>query len=83
MTEPDQHTPSAPLRDPHDWKTGNEPLTASQKSYLLTLATEAGEEVSDVDALTKSEAALRIESLQQKTGRGGNAPQSGGLDIRS
>ncbi len=57
------------LRDPHEWKTGGEPITASQKSYLDTLATEAGEHVDDIDSLTKAEAALRIDELQQKTGR--------------
>ena len=59
-----------PFRDPSHWKTGNEPITAAQKSYLSTLATEAGESVEDLDSLTKSEAALRIEALQAETGRG-------------
>ena len=62
---------SSNLRDPHDWKTGGEPITASQKSYLDTLATEAGEQVANIDSLTKSEAALRINDLQEKTGRKG------------
>ncbi len=56
-------------RDPDDWKTGDEPMTAAQRSYLNTLASEAGEEVDD-DNLTKAEAAKRIEALQEKTGRG-------------
>jgi hypothetical protein len=57
--------------DPHDWKTGDEPMTAAQRSYLETLAREAGEEL-DPDQLeiTKAEAALRIEDLQKRTGRG-------------
>lgn len=55
-------------RDPDDWKTGDEPMTAAQQSYLNTLASEAGEDVSD--DLTKAEAAKKIESLQEKTGRG-------------
>lgn len=61
---------SQPLRDPTEWKTGDEPITASQRSYLGTLATEAGEKIEDLDALTKAQAALLIEELQQKTGRG-------------
>ena len=61
--------PNTPLRDPQDWKTGDEPLTAAQRSYLETLATEAGETIHDIDTLTKAEAALLIERLQQKTGR--------------
>ena len=59
-----------PFRDPAHWKTGDEPMTAAQKSYLPTLATEAGELVGDLDSLTKAAAALRIEALQRKTGRG-------------
>lgn len=64
------HVSNAPLRDPEDWKTGDEPITAAQRSYLETLATEAGEELEDVEALTKAEAAIMIEELQRKTGRG-------------
>lgn len=56
------------FRDPDEWKTGDEPMTAAQQSYLRTLATEAGVEVRD--DLTKAEAAKRIEELQQRTGRG-------------
>lgn len=56
-------------KDPQDWKTGDEPMTGAQRSYLHTLADEAGEEVSD--DLTKAEAAQRIEELQEKTGRQG------------
>jgi hypothetical protein len=59
-----------PFRDPTQWKTGDEPATAAQRSYLETLATEAGESVDDLDSLTKAEAALRIEELQELTGRG-------------
>jgi hypothetical protein len=56
------------IRDPDDWKTGDEEMTGAQRSYLQTLAEEAGEEV-DLN-LTKAEASKRIEELQQKTGRG-------------
>jgi len=61
---------AAPFRDPEHWKTGDEPMTAAQKSYLSTLTTEAGEELDENESLTKAEAALRIEELQQRTGRG-------------
>ena len=43
-------------------------MTGAQRSYLHTLAEEAGEEASD--DLTKAEASKRIEELQAKTGRG-------------
>jgi len=56
------------IKDPDDWKTGDEEITGAQRSYLQTLAEEAGEEV-DLN-LTKAEASKRIEELQQKTGRG-------------
>ena len=56
------------VKDPDDWKTGDEEMTGAQRSYLQTLAEEAGEEV-DLN-LTKAEASKRIEELQHKTGRG-------------
>ena len=48
-------------KDPDAWKTGDEPMTAAQRSYLHTPA---------------SEAAKRIEVLQQKTERGLDAQAS-------
>lgn len=56
-------------QNPDDWKTGDEPMTEAQRSYLETLAREAGDQKIP-DKLTKAEAAERIEKLQQKTGRG-------------
>jgi hypothetical protein len=55
-------------KDPSTWVTGDEPATGAQKSYLDTLAREAGEEISA--DLTKAEASEHIERLQEKTGRG-------------
>jgi hypothetical protein len=31
-------------RDPDEWKTGDEPMTEAQRSYLTTLSGETGEE---------------------------------------
>jgi hypothetical protein len=56
------------IKNPEDWKTGDEPMTGAQNSYLHTLASEAHEKVED--ELTKAEASKKIEELQQKTGRG-------------
>jgi DUF3072 family protein len=56
------------IKDPDEWKTGAEEMTGAQRSYLQTLADEAGEEV-DLN-LTKAEASKKIEELQEKTGRG-------------
>ena len=56
------------IKDPDSWVPGDEPLTGAQRSYLHTLAEEAGEEVDD--DLTKAEASKLIDELQEKTGRG-------------
>jgi hypothetical protein len=56
------------VKNPDDWKTGDEEMTGAQKSYLNTLSQEAGEELNE--DLTKAEASKKIDELQQKTGRG-------------
>lgn len=63
----DQPEPN-PEKDPADWVTGEEPMTGPQRSYLETLAQEAGEEVDP--GMSKAAASRRIDQLQQKTGRG-------------
>ena len=66
---PDDHeTPSNVEKDPHDWTTGNETMTGAQASYLKTLCEEAGVEFDH--SLSKADASLKIDELQQKTGRG-------------
>lgn len=57
-----------PEKDPADWVTGDEPMTGPQRSYVQTLAQEAGADVPD--DLTKAQASALIDELQQKTGRG-------------
>ena len=52
---------------PDDWKTGDEPMTAAQRSYLDTLASETNEAVDDT--LTKAEASKRIDELRQRSPR--------------
>ncbi|MBA2695309.1 MAG: DUF3072 domain-containing protein [Ornithinimicrobium sp.] len=49
-------------RDPDDWVTGDEPITQAQRSYLDTLAREAGEQL-PAD-MTKAEASQHIDRLQ-------------------
>ena len=79
MTESNMHStddndvlgagaPSSTEKDPNDWVTGDEPMTGAQRSYLDTLAREAGETL-DAD-LTKAQASEHIERLQGVTGRG-------------
>ncbi|WP_129339379.1 DUF3072 domain-containing protein [Cellulomonas endophytica] len=67
MADPQDVTENAE-KDPSDWVTGDEPMTGPQKSYLHTLAREAGEEVPD--DLSKADASETIDRLQQSTGRG-------------
>ena len=55
------------IKDPSTWTTGDQPMTGAQKSYLHTLAEEAHVEVED--DLTKAEASMKIDELQDKTGR--------------
>jgi hypothetical protein len=54
-------------KDPDDWKTGDEPMTGAQRSYLETLASEVGENVEE--DLTKAEASKRIDELRQRSPR--------------
>jgi hypothetical protein len=64
----DPQTANSTEKDPDDWVTGDEPMTGAQRSYLDTLAREAGEQLSP--DLTKAEASEHIDRLQDKTGRG-------------
>ena len=66
----DQIDMSNTVKDPDEWKTGDESMTGAQRSYLKTLSDEAGEKFDE--NLSKAEASKRIDELQQKTGRGLN-----------
>jgi hypothetical protein len=54
-------------KDPSEWVSGDDPATAAQKSYLDTLARQAGEELSA--NLTKAEASQHIERLKSQLGQ--------------
>lgn len=54
-------------RDPEEWKTGDEPMTAPQRSYLETLCQDTGETFDDT--LTKAEASKRIDELRSRSPR--------------
>jgi hypothetical protein len=54
-------------KDPEDWVTGDEPMTAPQESYVRTLAREAGAEVPP--DLTKAQASELIDQLQTQSNR--------------
>ena len=55
------------IKKPEDWKTGDEPMTGAQRSYLETLASESGEDVQE--DLTKAEASQRIDELRERSPR--------------
>jgi hypothetical protein len=54
-------------RDPDEWKTGDEPMTAAQRSYLETLCRDTGETFND--NLTKAEASKMIDELRLRSPR--------------
>jgi hypothetical protein len=54
-------------RDPDEWKTGDEPMTDAQRSYLETLCRETGEEFDE--SLTKADASKRIDELRHRSPR--------------
>ena len=68
MSESTSNADRSAEKDPADWVTGGEPATGAQKSYLGTLAREAGEEVPE--DISKAEASQKIDQLQEETGRG-------------
>jgi hypothetical protein len=75
LTRPDPDT-SNTAKDPADWVTGDEPATGAQRSYLVTLAEEAGREL-PAD-LTKAQASELIDELQAASDRVGEASDAAG-----
>jgi hypothetical protein len=67
MTDQRHADPQALQKDPDDWKTGDEPMTAAQRSYLETLAQDTGERVEET--LTKAEASKLIDELRERSPR--------------
>jgi Protein of unknown function (DUF3072) len=55
------------VKNPDEWKTGDEPMTGAQRSYLKTLSDEAN--VPFDEKLTKAEASKRIDELKQRSDR--------------
>lgn len=54
-------------KDPSEWVSGNQPATEAQKSYIDTLAKQAGEQIPA--NLTKAEASQHIDRLKKITGQ--------------
>ena len=61
-------TVSNTIKNPDDWKTGDEPMTGAQSSYLHTLADQADTPDEAEGKLTKAEASKRIDHLREKVG---------------
>jgi hypothetical protein len=55
------------VKNPDEWKTGDEPMTGAQRSYLKTLSDEA--KVPFEENLTKAEASKRIDELRDGNDR--------------
>ncbi|MGW5158093.1 DUF3072 domain-containing protein [Nonomuraea wenchangensis] len=68
-------------KDPEEWTTGDEPMTAPQESYLRTLAREAGREVPE--GLSKADASRMIDELQQDSERLRDAPSARDQDTNA
>jgi hypothetical protein len=61
--------PNAPnKKDPDDWVSGDDPMTASQASYLKTLCEQSGDPDAFDENLTKAEASKRIDELRAELG---------------
>ena len=69
MTKPTTSDTDQPAlqRDPDEWKTGDEPMTDAQRSYLETLCRETGEEFDET--LSKADASKRIDELRERSPR--------------
>jgi hypothetical protein len=67
-TPSNQQQNNSQIKDPKDWKSGDDPATPSQASYLETLAEQAGEETPAAEDLTKAEASEEIDRLRREAG---------------
>jgi Protein of unknown function (DUF3072) len=56
-------------KDPDDWVSGDEPMTAAQASYLKTLSEEAHDPAAFDETLSKAEASKRIDALKTSVER--------------
>ena len=54
------------VKEPDEWVSGDDPMTASQASYLKTLSEQADDPDAYSDGLSKAEASKRIDELRTK-----------------
>jgi hypothetical protein len=69
MSKPADDLNSELQKSPDEWKTGDEPMTAAQRSYLETLARDSGEAFDE--SLTKADASKKIDELRERSPRVG------------
>jgi len=62
MSTQNNNTPVGVQRDPDDWKTGDEPMTAAWRSHLETLCNDTGETFNE--DLSKAAASKLIDELR-------------------
>jgi len=67
MSTQQNDTPTGLQRDPDEWKTGDEPMTDAQRSYLETLCHDTGDTFDE--RLTKAEASKMIDVLRERSPR--------------
>jgi hypothetical protein len=67
MSAQNQNPEPGLQRDPDEWKTGDEPMTAAQRSYLETLCRDTDETFEE--GLTKAEASKLIDELRERSPR--------------
>ena len=67
MTEKISDLADQAIKDPKEWKSGDDPATPSQRSYIETLAQQADEEAPDGD-LSKADASEEIDRLRKEAG---------------
>jgi hypothetical protein len=63
----DTDRPALQQLDPDEWKTGDEPMTDAQRSYLETLCRDTGEQFDET--LSKADASKRIDELRERSPR--------------
>src|SRR5262245_32322938 len=66
QNNPKLDVPGSAAKDPDEWVSGDDPMTASQASYLKTLAEQADDSDAYADHLSKAEASKRIDELRER-----------------
>src|SRR3546814_18167947 len=74
----DEHPGSTTEKNPHDWVSGDDPMTGAQASYLTTLCKEAGAELPP-ESLTKAEASERLDVLKTRIRSAGRRGGKAGI----